>query len=247
MVYNVTSYFDFHPGGEEELMRGVGIDATDLFDQVHKWVNYESMLKKCLVGRLKEGTMLPARRPPIPKLAADNGFRMSPPAPLISGVTTDWIQSASNLTIVLYTRQKGLDAHRVSTSVDGSAFHARIHSDDWLRCCDYRIRLTDAVEPTCSVSVSPTTGKVELLLRKKHLDVHWKKLGDSEGVVDGFRPLHQAPPFFRKAILTRKVRVNHNVFLFTLTFPPGENFHVPIGWHVQLKLCLEGNRFCNIK
>lgn len=34
MVYNVTSYFEFHPGGEDELMRGVGIDATDLFDQV---------------------------------------------------------------------------------------------------------------------------------------------------------------------------------------------------------------------
>ncbi len=26
---------DFHPGGEEELMRAAGIDSTDLFDQVH--------------------------------------------------------------------------------------------------------------------------------------------------------------------------------------------------------------------
>jgi hypothetical protein len=33
-VYNVTAYFEFHPGGEEELSRGIGIDATALFDQV---------------------------------------------------------------------------------------------------------------------------------------------------------------------------------------------------------------------
>uniref|UniRef100_A0A7N8XSI6 Cytochrome b5 reductase 4 n=1 Tax=Mastacembelus armatus TaxID=205130 RepID=A0A7N8XSI6_9TELE len=52
MVYNVTPYMDYHPGGEEELMKAAGIDGTDLFDQVHRWVNYESMLKECLVGRM---------------------------------------------------------------------------------------------------------------------------------------------------------------------------------------------------
>ena len=34
LVYNVTEYFEFHPGGEDELMRGIGIDATEIFDQV---------------------------------------------------------------------------------------------------------------------------------------------------------------------------------------------------------------------
>lgn len=34
MVYNVSAYMDFHPGGEAELMRAAGIDSTDLFDQV---------------------------------------------------------------------------------------------------------------------------------------------------------------------------------------------------------------------
>lgn len=27
---------DYHPGGEEELMKAAGIDGTDLFDQVWK-------------------------------------------------------------------------------------------------------------------------------------------------------------------------------------------------------------------
>ena len=34
MVYNVSLYMDFHPGGEEELMKAAGIYGTDLFDQV---------------------------------------------------------------------------------------------------------------------------------------------------------------------------------------------------------------------
>ncbi|XP_037073112.1 cytochrome b5 reductase 4-like [Pollicipes pollicipes] len=50
-VYNVSRYVEYHPGGADELMRGVGADATDLFDSVHRWVNYEGMLKKCLVGK----------------------------------------------------------------------------------------------------------------------------------------------------------------------------------------------------
>ena len=34
LVYNVTPYMEFHPGGEEEMMRGAGIDGTALFDEV---------------------------------------------------------------------------------------------------------------------------------------------------------------------------------------------------------------------
>ncbi|XP_070156131.1 cytochrome b5 reductase 4 isoform X2 [Polyergus mexicanus] len=52
VVFNVTRYIDFHPGGVDELMRGVGKDATKLFENVHAWVNYQSILQKCVVGRL---------------------------------------------------------------------------------------------------------------------------------------------------------------------------------------------------
>lgn len=55
-VYNVTSYLQYHPGGEEELMKGAGKDATELFNEVHMWVNFESILAKCLVGPYKIST-----------------------------------------------------------------------------------------------------------------------------------------------------------------------------------------------
>ncbi|PBC31547.1 Cytochrome b5 reductase [Apis cerana cerana] len=57
IVFNVTRYMDFHPGGISELMRGVGKDATKLFESVHAWVNYQSILQKCVVGRLSRGSM----------------------------------------------------------------------------------------------------------------------------------------------------------------------------------------------
>lgn len=56
-VYNVTTYMDYHPGGDSELMRGVGTDGTQLFEEVHRWVNFESMLGACLVGKLEQGLL----------------------------------------------------------------------------------------------------------------------------------------------------------------------------------------------
>ena len=61
IVYNVTPYMDFHPGGWDELIRGAGKDATILFNKYHQWVNYESMLSACLVGKL-----VPDHLPPPP-------------------------------------------------------------------------------------------------------------------------------------------------------------------------------------
>lgn len=51
-VYNCTRYLDFHPGGAGQLLRGAGKDATQLYMETHAWVNFESMLEKCLIGIL---------------------------------------------------------------------------------------------------------------------------------------------------------------------------------------------------
>ena len=240
MVYNITSYFEFHPGGEEELLRGAGIDATDLFDQVHKWVNYESMLKKCLIGRLKADALPP---PPPPKPLPSNGLSSKPPT---VGVTADWMQTANTVTIVLYTRQKGLDERRISAFIDQDSrlFHARIYDGQWLRCCDYRIRLFGHVRPSYQVTVSSTTGKLELVFTKKE-PIQWSKLGDEmEGLSDGFRPLNnRTPTFYRRATIASKKAVTHNVYLFTVSWPNGQHFYVPAGWHVQLKLSSSDGSF----
>lgn len=39
-------------------MKGIGIDATKLFDEVHAWVNYEQLLAKCFIGPLRTSVVL---------------------------------------------------------------------------------------------------------------------------------------------------------------------------------------------
>jgi cytochrome b involved in lipid metabolism len=60
-VYNITPYLEFHPGGVDEIMRGAGKDGTQLFNEIHKWVNVESMLASCYIGPLKAKTKAKAK------------------------------------------------------------------------------------------------------------------------------------------------------------------------------------------
>lgn len=239
LVYNVTEYFEYHPGGEEELLRGIGIDATDLFDQVHKWVNYDSMLKKCLVGRLKTEISVPVKAPS--RLVSNGGSFLSPPPPppkLQPEVTSDWMQTSASVTIIFYTRQKGLDRNRVSAALETSrCVRLRIYFVD-KRCYDYAVRLSHDVDIKYSVTVSSMTGKVELTLPKL-VSNQWQSLGVVDTKVTRVASRIEAAPFIRKARLSRKIQVTHNVHLFSFTFPPGHIFHVPLGHHVQMKLTLK--------
>ncbi|KAL1895683.1 hypothetical protein Sste5346_005154 [Sporothrix stenoceras] len=54
MVYNISPYVPFHPGGAGELLRCAGKDGTQLFNDVHSWVNYDNMLSACRIGVMVE-------------------------------------------------------------------------------------------------------------------------------------------------------------------------------------------------
>ncbi|CAK7212252.1 hypothetical protein SCUCBS95973_001401 [Sporothrix curviconia] len=54
MVYNITPYVPFHPGGKGELLRCAGKDGNRLFNEVHSWVNYDNMLSACRIGIMVE-------------------------------------------------------------------------------------------------------------------------------------------------------------------------------------------------
>lgn len=46
LVYNVTPYMEYHPGGEDELMKAAGTDGTDLFDQVRTGSEWHLLTKR---------------------------------------------------------------------------------------------------------------------------------------------------------------------------------------------------------
>jgi cytochrome-b5 reductase len=50
IVYNVSAYLPYHPGGKDIIVKCLGRDATKEFDKFHKWVNLNG-----LIGVLKIG------------------------------------------------------------------------------------------------------------------------------------------------------------------------------------------------
>uniref|UniRef100_A0A8B9EV78 Cytochrome b5 reductase 4 n=1 Tax=Amazona collaria TaxID=241587 RepID=A0A8B9EV78_9PSIT len=136
-VYNVTPYMEYHPGGEDELMKAAGTDGTDLFDQVHRWVNYESMLKECLVGRMaakpiaapKEITSVSEEKKqlngmlPEKKVLGASSKDLTP--------SYDWFQTDSLITIVIYTKQKDMNAELVILDCEDKRLRGEIIVDDY--------------------------------------------------------------------------------------------------------------------
>merc|ERR1711976_318284 len=51
-VYNMTSFFGTHPGGDDNLQRSCGIDATVLFLGIHKPTTVTTVLPGFLIGEV---------------------------------------------------------------------------------------------------------------------------------------------------------------------------------------------------
>ncbi|XP_070352306.1 cytochrome b5 reductase 4 isoform X3 [Equus asinus] len=177
-VYNVSPYMEYHPGGEDELMRAAGSDGTDLFDQVHRWVNYESMLKECLVGRMAVKPAAPkdyheekkVLNGMLPKSqATDTLAREGPSSP-----SYDWFQTDSLVTIVIYTKQKDITLDSVIVDHQDDSFRAETIIKDYSYLIN--IELSHAVQEDFSVRIVENVGKIEIVLQKKE-NTSWKCLG----------------------------------------------------------------------
>ncbi len=59
-VYNLGPFLDYHPGGEEELMKAAGVDSTALYDQVHPWVSIDAVMGHLKLGPLRGNTPKPS-------------------------------------------------------------------------------------------------------------------------------------------------------------------------------------------
>ena len=42
VVYDITNYIDMHPGGKKKILRGVGIDSSEVFHNSHPGLKIEN-------------------------------------------------------------------------------------------------------------------------------------------------------------------------------------------------------------
>ncbi|XP_022606626.1 cytochrome b5 reductase 4 [Seriola dumerili] len=238
MVYNVTPYMDYHPGGEEELMKAAGIDGTDLFDQVHRWVNYESMLKECLVGRMatKATTAIKAIVPPPPLTGLAPPTSAAPPRDKDSTPRYDWFQTDVTVNVVIYAKRKIPSSGCTVVDLEAGVLRLEV----LLGKMSYMIHLclTEDVEGTVSVHTAFSVGKIQLSIRKQSKG-KWTSLGQPLEFHNTFLRKKDRAPYYRDCVLVSKTEVNHNTHVFRLQLPRGTVMHVPVGKHVYLKALIQ--------
>ncbi|XP_049673664.1 cytochrome b5 reductase 4 isoform X2 [Accipiter gentilis] len=229
-VYNVTPYMEYHPGGEDELMKAAGADGTDLFDQVHRWVNYESMLKECLVGRMAvKPIAAPKGMLPEKKVLGASARDLTP--------SYDWFQTDSLITIVIYTKQKDMNAELVIVDCQDKRLRGEIIVDDHSYLVE--VDLDHAVQEDMAVNIAEKVGKVEFILKKKD-NIHWKMLGQALESHNTFIKRTERGLFYRQCKLVSKTEVTHDTKLLCLMLPRSTHLCVPIGQHVYLKQTIAG-------
>ncbi|NXT39172.1 NB5R4 reductase, partial [Pelecanoides urinatrix] len=239
-VYNVTPYMEYHPGGEDELMKAAGMDGTDLFDQVHRWVNYESMLKECLVGRM---AVKPIAAP------KGEGFKNEMISIMLYSkvyvffsslyflfYSYDWFQTDSLITIVIYTKQKDMNAELVIVDCQDRRLRGEIIADDH----SYLVEVGSNCETfSLLVNIAEKIGKVEIILKKKD-KINWKMLGQPLESHSTFIKRTDRGLFYRRCKLVSKTEVTHDTKLFCLMLPKSTHLCVPTGQHVYLKQIIAG-------
>ncbi|NWS04945.1 NB5R4 reductase, partial [Motacilla alba] len=250
-VYNVTPYMEYHPGGEDELMKAAGTDGTDLFDQVHRWVNYESMLKECLVGRM---AVKPVAAPKgefmhfvdfinLTFLQLEGILVIASQKYIFFSLlyflfySYDWFQTDSLITVVIYTKQKDMNADLVIVDCQDKQLRGEVIMDDHSYLVE--VDLDHAVSEDVAVNVAEKVGKVEIILNKKD-NVHWKMLGQPCEGHNTFIKRTDRGLFYRKCKLVSKTEVTHDTKLFCLMLPKGTHLRVPTGQHVYLKHIIAG-------
>eukprot|EP00062_Callorhinchus_milii_P022192 gi/632979712/ref/XP_007906622.1/ PREDICTED: cytochrome b5 reductase 4 [Callorhinchus milii] len=241
MVYNLTPYLEYHPGGEEELMRGAGIDGTELFDQIHRWVNYESMLKECLIGRM---ALKPAS---INKVSDRSRVKMSTRT-LLNGASVpgagfektlrdvslryEWFQTEDAVTVVIYTKQKDINSDSVIIDLAEGVLRTEVRLEE--SSYVFHMKLSHEVQEVVSVHCANTVGKIELCMKKAD-NTMWSDLGLPLENHDSRKKNSDRGLFYRKCKLLSKTDVTHDTRLLCFQLPLGCHLTVPIGQHIYLK------------
>ncbi|RZC34889.1 cytochrome b5 reductase 4 [Asbolus verrucosus] len=243
-VYNVTAYLPFHPGGPEQLMRGAGKDATALFEEVHPWVNFDQILQKCYVGKMKahiefdpeEVFRVSEKKPSSPisntpnEETAKNATNKEP----ILLPRFDWIQKLEYITIIFYTGNFSNPMIEIN-QVDEKMFSIFLIYNSSI--FENEIIFFDNVHWPCQIKVTCETGKVELIYKKSQGNI-WDNFGVLKQKCKTCRNSLTEAKF--KCEVINKIKVNYNTVLVELGRHDRNKMIVPLGKHIKVFDTIKG-------
>uniref|UniRef100_A0A8R1HTC4 Cytochrome-b5 reductase n=1 Tax=Caenorhabditis japonica TaxID=281687 RepID=A0A8R1HTC4_CAEJA len=252
VVYDVTKYLDFHPGGIPELLRGAGRDATPLFNQYHAWVNYESMLKACVVGPfVGDLAKLP---PPLPPTTSDDPNKLGVPSSLSSllgpsSSDNDFgsrIDTHANTVSIEHDDWKDLQMDNIILSLTPTFVKTSIstsgveNSEEFARL---RILVHHFWKPAMEFEFEPTAllknQQFELkIVDKRRVEVEFSDLNSVEEVLNRGKVKIQRRPgvSYHATRILAKIRVNHDTMLLKLEIPKDTVYRIPLGHHLSVKV-----------
>eukprot|EP00057_Strongylocentrotus_purpuratus_P029176 XP_011683650.1 PREDICTED: cytochrome b5 reductase 4 [Strongylocentrotus purpuratus] len=261
-VYNVTPYMEYHPGGAEELMKGLGIDATDLFNEVHRWVNVESMLEKCHIGPLQKGDPLaffkvPDKKSSPSKMEQAGSYTIKWPDTVekipwymckLRGrdnkvrAKHDWYQMGDQVVVSIYVKCHYFTTDYVIVDLKEKTLKVTLYLDS--QYFTLHLELPEEVHP--NIKVTQRKGNMpmrcDLWLKKKNPNIKWTTLGLPLDDHKKTAPATDYEPAFRSCTLSKRTAVTHDTYLMTFDLPEGTQFKVPVGNHVYLKANINGKQ-----
>nr|XP_034834355.1 cytochrome b5 reductase 4 isoform X2 [Maniola hyperantus] len=232
-VYNISHYLAYHPGGPEELMRGAGIDATELFDKIHPWVNYDSLLAKCLVGPLR-----------FDRPDAEELFDITNPSPKSDRLrepskAQELVRkSMENLANCITPVRKKITAKSEenvkgplvnpggSARITDGVLFIEVATNGWLRTI--KLVPEEALKEPLQLRVYSESGKVEVIALKAASKV-WKNIGET--TYGAAVPI--SSPRSVNCRVMHVERVSHDTTLLALCPETGPVL-VPLGYHVRV-------------
>ncbi|MGH0131943.1 UNVERIFIED_CONTAM: hypothetical protein FKN15_015745 [Acipenser sinensis] len=151
------------------------------------------------------------------------------PVPLFKEVMPryDWFQTDTNITVIIYTKEKVLTRGSVIADLQGGVLSTEVILGE----SSYLLHI---MQTSCGV------GKVELCMKKKS-STKWKELGLPLDSDDLLLKSKDRGLFYRKCTLVSITDVTHDTKLYCLQLPHGTSFQVPIGKHVYLKSVIKGD------
>ncbi|KAI4456283.1 cytochrome b5 reductase 4 family member [Holotrichia oblita] len=258
-VYNITHYLPFHPGGPEEIMKGAGKDATNLFDQIHPWVNYDQILNKCLIGRLVsndsdltvEDLFASSNKPKTP--TKDKQTPNSPTAKDSSNIPSNNNQVLKEQQVQTQQEEqqqpplprfdwiqkmdsittifytKSLSNPQVEINPPNQENVIHIFLQFDGKHFVNELRFSKSIQWPCQTKINYETGKIELIFKKVDSQI-WENYGT-------LRQRYEEQPVMDlklKYSVINKLQVNQNTCLLELERVDTTKLTVPLGKHIRV-------------